>query len=237
MLTVDALHGADAAVLRAIYGAGYPIIVLNGQVSRLAQALGVDVDLPDLLAERGEGPILWVALLMAYVEPDGSLSGQHAHTDFIDGAAGLRALVAQLADQPRDAAGPRVKASCAGVTERRNAINFNGPGGSSVAGFVEAHCAWDSVNSRNAIFGYAYTAANGHDEVKMTMVVFNNCDWWHQVSTTTRTGTGLAEVSWPGLSFGLPSCGNKWLANVVHSARKGTTWFSTFNSACAGSGC
>jgi len=237
-LTVSGFVHAQPEVLRGHYEAGRTIMVLNGQISLLAKALGVDTDLPDLGAQRGASPTEWVALLMPLADETSDHSGHYAFTDFVDGASGLTRVVAQIVGQAQHASGaPMSKASCSGVTAGSEVVNYTGPAGTNVKGATLTHCAYDPVNSGNLVFGYAYTTSSGHDQVKVTVVTYNNCSQWHQISSTIKYGSTLAEVPWPGLLAGTPGCGNKWLANTVHSARQGSTWYSRFTSACAGSGC
>lgn len=237
-LTVAGFERARPEALRHHYESGRTIMVLNGQISLLAKALLVETDLPDLYAQRAASPIESIALVMPLVDEVGELDGHYAFTDFVDGAGGVASVVAQITRQAQQSPqAPMSKASCSGVTPRSDVVNYTGPAGTNVKGATLTHCTYDSVNSFNAVFGYVYTTSSGHDQVKVTVVVYNNCGHWHQISDTIKYGTTLAEVAWPGLQAGIPGCGNKWLSNTVHSARKGSVWFSRFTSACAGSGC
>ena len=237
-LTAAGFRRAPAEALRRHYEAGRTVAVIDGQVSLLARALGVETDLPDLRPTRLDGPVESIALLMPLFDELGNPVGYHAFTDFIDGAPGVRRVLAQVARvAPPRTASVLPKSGCSGITDTADNTSFIGPAGVAVVGYTTTHCTWDSINSRYAIFGYGYTASNAHDELKITMVTYNNCGYWHQISSTVKTGTGNVGPTWPGITAGIPSCGNKFLTNSVHSARQGSTWYSDFTSACAGSGC
>lgn len=227
VVLIDAglLDKLDPQRLRGLYDEGLMIAVANGQISHLAAKLAVDTNLTDYPPTRSR-PVGSVAALMALFDENGLINGHHA---FNDGVEDLDHAVSRLARMKHgfEQSDRRPEKCSWGNLHVRT---FTGPAGTQVVGWTQVVC------SGGDQFGKAITSTSNHDQVKVLTVTYNNCGWWHQISNTTRYGTNYAAIPDPGVLAGDPSqCGTKFQADTVHSAKKGSVWYSSFTTSCAGS--
>ncbi len=229
LIEPDLLAGLDSDRLRALYEHGMVIAVPNGKVSEIARTLAVDINLTDYAPKRDPERVHSIALIMALFDDAGQINGHHAFTDRVDGLAqGLsRAAHMKGAIETFDLR-PTEKAAC--TFGNLDIKHHTGPAGTLVTGWTQVTC--DSGGDQ---YGLASTSASNHDEVKVETNTYNNCGYWHQISSTTRSDPSVANIPSPGVLAGDPSqCGTRFQANSRHYARKGSSWSNRVSSSCAG---
>lgn len=228
LIEPDLLGDLDADRLQTLYENGMVIAVPNGKVSEIARALAIDIDLTDYHPVLDLKRAHSIAFLMALFDDAGQINGHHAFTDRVDGlaqglsrAARMKGMLEAFDQRPAQ------KALC--TWGNLDVKNHTGPAGTIVTGWTQVTC--DGGDQ----YGLAITSTSNHDEVKVETNTYNNCGYWHQISSTTRSGTNYAAIPSPGVLAGDPSqCGSKFQANSRHYARKGSSWSNRVSSSCAG---
>ncbi|WP_020407494.1 transaldolase family protein [Hahella ganghwensis] len=201
--------------------------------------LGIDPGMADLL-HRPNVKGIWSVAMVRPLYTDGKRDGHQVFSDYVDGFQDVVRVLGTIHNRyiPRSMEAEQPETLMYECTNGlADAGTVNHPNGGSFTGFVHTKCYYDDINRKKYYFGDAFTVGDGFDYVKLVMTTWNNCDYWHQISSTVKQHQNNIRVEDPGLLAGTPYCGNKWLTNAAHGAKKGSVVMWDHNSSCAGSGC